>query len=339
MKKYATKSKEVYRKKTYKKSPAKYRKRYNKNTPSTSKTGKVMKDRTFTKLEFVSLTVGVTRQTAGQYVTSNGSGMIPFASPSTSNPQIQQYVFCPTFYGQEAGATEAPSFGQTGKLLQGNDLQLFQEGGFVGVTSQYSDYYKQLYPTGISQWWPFYSQCLVHGSAVEVTLTDCTQSGQLVVIPIPTNNNFFRGSEDYDTFMAGSNIRQLLSFKAIPEEQPYARIKFVSKSGGMDKVTIKHKMLTKKLYNKADLRDDEEAFIRLEGLGPNYDNESLQDSNYDASEIDKWVWYIAFIPVGTDKTTDDTIHCNVQVKITYFCEFADRKTLEYATADTGLPGL
>lgn len=342
--------------------------RYRKRNPTTQRAGKNMKDRAFAKCEYVTITSGypVTSEipaieggaTATVFTSQQGFGLLPIQD-SISAPKMQQFVFSPFWYSSEtyttaAGAPGEVSFGQAFGMLPGNDLRLFPDDRMDPLDNtqftppRFSDNYEQNYPTGLSQWWPFYRKCLVHGSAVDVTLNNSPVPGQLVVLPVQTSQDtYYLGNVSANIVnidpQAGQNypiatstsLQELLEFTSLPDDQTYAKIKYVSQQGGVDKVRIKHTMLTKKLYNKKTLKDDGQVMITLNGDGPNITN--YKDANYQGTQNAQWCWYIAFIP-STPIAADELARSGltIQVKCTYFCEFADRKALEFVTTNDNI---
>jgi len=263
-----------------------------------------MKDRTFAKLEFTCLTQAP-NSSDGNF---EGYGMLISQTEGPNGSELQQFIFSPAY------PTDSNTY--TG-ILPGNSLMV----GYRSTASAfvaYADSYAQGYPTGLDQWAQFYSRVIVHGSAVQVTLCNCDIPGQLVVVPVILFSTT-TPAYTWGTQMTGSNWNSLVSFSTLPDEQPYKKIKYVSASGGMDKVIIKHKMLTKKLLDIKTLKDDSQ-------------NEAIINSNgsfvYTDPTINQWGWYIAFVPTQAITVTDSgdptASLASIQVKITYFCEFNER---------------
>jgi len=141
-------------------------------------------------------------------------------------------------------------------MLGGNSITFISQNNNT-ATVAYSDQYGQAMPTGVPQYNAFYSNYLCHGSAVEVTLcNESITSGQLVVLPVTTQTvpnaigGQYEGGYEYTgTYPYNAiNWRNLLTGSVLPDDQPYAKIKFISAQGGMDKAVIRHKMLTKQSF-------------------------------------------------------------------------------------------
>jgi len=271
--------------------------RFSRNKPSTAKMHGLMPDRTFNKFKYVTLTSGINYQPAMVPTYINDYGMLAI-NATTSVGSLQQYVFS-TNYNQPANNFN---------LLPGNALWMTPDGDPL-----YPDSYGQNTVTGIDQWSSFYKNYLCHGSAIEVTCTTGSSTpGQLVILPVTCGIDYSSNDQD---------IATLLNFSALPDEQQYAKIKYVSSTGGMDRVKIKHKMLTKKLFDVKNLRDDAE----------NKANTNTGSGVPNNPTVNNWVWYVAFIPTQALGPYSDTIPpvdgvtaCDVEIKITYFCELMDR---------------
>lgn len=281
--------------------------------PSTQNTGFLMKDRDMVKFKFVSLTSSFYSGTTYPGY-ANQFGMLEYwTGTDHTNPEDirnQMYVFSPNF--TDSGATNGAATPAGCRLLAGNSVSLTN-----GLT-YFSDNFTQLTPTGTQQWANFYETYICNGSSVEVTLCNCLVPGQLVVLPITCDD-----VSSYNYVVpahATNNYAQLVTFKAVPDEQPYARIKYVSKTGGMDKVRIKHYMTTRKLFNIRNLQDDEA-------------NKSLLNisSNNRAGDpqANQWAWFIAYVPSLPAPSADDGAICTVQVRVTYYCTLQDRINLQY----------
>jgi hypothetical protein len=296
--------------------------------------GNIMPDTLRTTLNATFLTTGDNMSTtAGAPVTAqNGTGMIPYSITGTQpsgGAATAQWVFYPQ-YQVTAGA---PGTAANVHFLPGNALT-FASQNTNAATQFYSDGYEQVYPTGHIQYTQFYRQCVVHGSAVEVTIADCGSSGQLVVLPVCTSNtNPALGATgeygyDYGTSTAEyGNWTSLLNGTSLPDDQPHAKIKLVSSAGGMDRIKIKHKMLTRNLYNVKILADDNaNYFINRTTFAP---------GTFAGIEptINQWAWYIAFIPVvPVAASGSPTDQVNIQIKITYFVEYTARNELNFLAA-------
>lgn len=294
------------------------RKRVNRSGPTSSKQRRIMPDRSFVTLEYVTGTQAINLVSTGPSLPAviDGTGMVNFAdSYSPTSPEFQQFVLMTNY--QLTGATVQPVF--SGRFLPGNSLKL----DAVAQQTYFSDAYKQLSPTGITEWAKFYDKYIVHGSSVEVTLVGASVPGQLVVLPVTLSTAYDLQSYGYPS----EDMRRLLQFAALPEDQPYARFKLVSAAGGMDKIIVRNKMLTKKLYDKKDLRDDDANFGRTKDPSTGFVADPA--ANF-------WCWFIAFVPVNTVTQVESNhdIVCSVQVKIKYFVEMTDRANPEFATAST-----
>lgn len=295
-----------------------------KRGPTTSKERRLMADRTFTNLEFVTLTAGQNLESMSLPLPQQSYGMLGVSNTyTTSAPLYQQFVFAENYgTGSVPGATSGIDV-YTLRMLPGNSLrQIFN--GVAGVPlAFYSDSFEQTAPTGTHEWAQFYNKYLCHGSSVEVTLVDSLVPGQLVVLPVVSGY-------DSDTFLP--QMRDLCNFRSLPDDQPYARIKLVSSAGGVDKVKIKHKMLTKKLFDKKILRDDYLSFGNLQ------DSNNVSPYAPDEPGVNQWSWFIAFIPVTPIPyvTSSPSKVCSIQVKINYFTEMTDRTNPRYTTEQTVL---
>ncbi len=141
-------------------------------------------------------------------------------------------------------------------------------------------------------------------------------------MPVP-NDGAGDDSEPY-TFDY-SNMLRLVSFSAVPDEQAYCKIKLVSSAGGMDKVKIKHKMLTKKMFDIKNLRDDvgNKADLAIAGTLPGF-----PPSN-------QWSWLVGFLPATQIANSASTLVpvLTVQVKVAYHCELLDRRELDFTTQE------
>jgi len=220
----------------------------------------MMSDRKFVKLPYVTLTTAVPFGSTSQYTpqTSNGRGMLPISLASTvgSDTPTDMFVFCTSW---DASTTVLNS----ARLLPGNTCCLQVSNSSAVTAFLFSDAYKQIQPTGFAQWAPFYSKYLCHGSSVEVTMADCTLPGQLIVLPLcgPTGINAnpnsagtnynFQGATSAPLLNRSTNInlQNILQGKCVPDDQPHCKIKFVSSTGGADRVRIKHHMRTKQLFD------------------------------------------------------------------------------------------
>jgi len=128
------------------------------------------------------------------------------------------------------------------------------------------------------------------------------------------------------------NVLGLTGGTVIPDDQPYAKIKLVSLAGGMDKCVIKHRMLTKKLFDVKTLRDDDENRAKMFATDPTSAG-TTGVSDFEPT-TNQWIWYIAFIPVMPILPSESQIVtsiANIQVKVTYFCELESRNNIPYLT--------
>jgi len=126
--------------------------------------------------------------------------MIPFPNGATALP-IEQFVFFPSYDQTTAGDISTLNYAH---MLPGNALTLTTAALPKIGTLYFSDTYHQVCPTGQQQWAPFYEQYIVHGSAVEVTLVDCSRAGQLIVLPVITSTTIQDLASPYD-FVPGES--------------------------------------------------------------------------------------------------------------------------------------
>jgi len=337
-----TKTNRTFKKRTFKRKGVTKRKftRKGKGKISTAKESLIMKDRTFDKFEIVFITDGSAPLSPNEGLNASPAyhdsyGMLPFFPDNFQNlAGGAMYVFSPQYNITPYNATGPVINVLNGfRLLPGNSLQqVTSRSSFTG-TNYFSDLYHQGLPTGVAQWSSFYNKYFCHGSAVEVTLVDATVAGELVVIPITLNDSTTQSSNiTYDmivnptSYEGSQNLVNLLQFNALPEEQPYAKIKFVSSAGGMDRVKIKHKMTTKKLYDDklitADNNNAGELKSAVASGGAQYIDPSAR----------QWGWFVGFIPsvpIASVESSTPTQIVTVQVKVTYFCELTDRVQIDY----------
>lgn len=157
-------------------------------------------------------------------------------------------------------------------------------------------------PTGFDQYTAFYTNYLVFGAKISVTLLN-SDDDTINVYVIPYKGSLapaWMGDANYD-----------------PKEQPYARGgMFSARSINMNKTakTIKHYMSTKKMYTvKGELEESEfGALTGNTGTGSNPTNE--------------WAWMIYATCFGfNDGGVAIPIHILGDVNITYYCKFYGRK--------------
>jgi len=271
------------KRKTFKrKSFRRSRKRFSrKGKPSTARMSTVMKDRAFCKFKFVTIATANASTAVGGGYQSTNTGLVPYSTAGPPTTSADMFVF----YPQTAINVVAAANTLTGAhMLPGNSIGLASSTSLGAGTLGYSDKFQQELPTGVSQWASFYGSYICHGSSVQVTMCDCFIPGQLVVMPVIVSD----GSNSYNILAANNSVNwtKLTSFQSLPDDQPYARIKFVSSTQGMDRTVIKHSMLTKKLFDVKTLRDDENnqgSMVTSTAVG--------QDPS-----INQWAWFIAFIP-------------------------------------------
>lgn len=329
-KKYAKKMFKKSSKKTSKKTHKKSKKSNKFGTSSKEKTV-VMSDHKFVKFPYVSLTTGyapdVTAGITGPYSNNTtGRGMLPFGTNLTTAADM--FVFSPAWDITSGQLTQM-------HLLPANALSLVSQ---FFPNTYFSDKFAAKTPTGVQQWSLFYNQYICHGSAIEVTLLDCAVPGQLIVLPLTTSTstNLNPNLYNYDAQFTAPSLISLpqdlasliTTFVGLPDDQPHAKIKLVSKTGGMDRVVIKHKILTKQMYDIKDLKDDAQNKALLPynfAIGaPTTSTQSIEPAS------NPIMWVVAFVPIEQINTTADITNiCNVQVKITYFCELMDRTTQSF----------
>lgn len=304
--------------------------RFNKSgKPSTSRMSNVMKDRTFCKFKYVTLTdANAASSVGGGYSAATGSTLMPYSTAGAPSTSTDMYVFYPQVNVNTAG--NANTF-LGAHLLPGNSINLRAQQSLGAGTLYYSDKFAQEIPTGVDKWASFYDKYICHGSAIDVTFVSGAIPGQLVVLPVVTGLNYNSDAWSGYDFVSATyppNWTNLINFSSLPDDQPYARIKFVSGSGGMDRVHIKHKMLTKKLCDVKDLRDDPESYARLPVAvtGSNVNCEPLSN---------QWCWFVAFIPASpalSGSANPPPVYGTIQVKMTYFLEMTERKNIQYVGA-------
>lgn len=317
------KNRSASRKKVYKRS---YKKRNHKrkSRASSAKMSAVMKDRTFTNFKYVTLT-----SNSISNFSTTAKGLLPAsASGGISNPTTADMFYFTPQYNILNGT---PSTYTGFRLLPGNSLQLVNQDSAITGTPYYSDIFAQVTPTGFTEWSNFYSRYFCHGSTIEVTLVSPSFPGQLVVVPITMDQplSSVNVPAGYDYNIANStnsnslNLRNLLNFSCLPDDQPYSKIKLCSTAGGMDRVRIKHRMTTRKLYDLKIITDD------------NGNSGEMVASNVAvAGQVDpavnQWGWFIAYVPVTEQSVTaPSSAELSIQVKITYHVELTDRKELSY----------
>lgn len=304
------------------------KRRNNRKGPSTAKESAIMKDRTFVKFKYVNLTQGKFAAATGGGNNVTGWGMIPIGLSNVVSPtNAAMWVYAPQ-YNYTAGT---PTVLTGMRILPGNSLGLYNSSISTG-TAYYADSFAQALPTGASEWNTFYANYFCHGSAVEVTLLNCQSPGQLVILPI-TLDKLINGTTATPYDIPGSlaqgsvNLESLLNFTVLPDDQPYAKIRMVSSSGGMDRIKMKHSMMTRKLYDVKKITDQTanggvlvatEVVNTVSGVDPTQN---------------MWSWFIAYIPVNgiADSAGNASAVVTIQVKITYFCELVNRNQVAYAT--------
>lgn len=320
----------TFKKRKFTNKRRKFRKKGKGPSTSTQKNA-IMSDRTFVTFPYVTLSNGraPNSTTAQAYTHATDSyGLLPFTTGATYLNPFQtatQFVFFP----QWSVTTGVLNWMH---MLPGNALTMLSQSQTAGGGLFYSDIYHTAIPTGVKQWSAFYNQYICHGSSIEVTLLSVEDPGQLVVLPVCTNvakpAEGDAGEYGYDFNPTGTvgtnatpiNIYNLLTSTSLPDDQPHVKVKTVSAAGGMDKVVVRHKILTKQLYDVKVLRDDDANKASMYPAG-------ITAGTFGGFEptANQWVWYIAYIPsAGQAATSNNNSIGAIQVKVKYLCELTDR---------------